>query len=69
MNPLYSTGVSTGNGWIDNDLRRIVQAIQELQMVVQRLEVDMATMQDYVKYVDATAPELRTAYYVSKRIE
>jgi hypothetical protein len=67
--PVNSYGASTSNGWIDEDLRRMARAISELQQEVSRMDQDMLEMQDFVKYVDETAPELRTAYQVSKRME
>jgi alpha-L-fucosidase len=68
LSPLQVAGTSTGNGWIDNDLRRIVDAIRELQGEVNYLGSELHELKEFVKYVDATAPELRTAYQVSKRI-
>lgn len=43
--------------------------INLLKTQVKDLQVLLLEIQGFVRYVDATAPELRTAYHVSKRIE
>lgn len=52
--------------WIPSTMEVALHKIaDEFNRVHRRLD----QLEDFVRYVDETAPELRTAYQVSKRIE
>lgn len=59
---IVNNSYRTSDGWLNQYLEALKHAVNEHEHRLLELE-------DYIKYVDATAPELRTAYKVSKRIE
>jgi hypothetical protein len=43
--------------------------INSLKVQIKDLQILLMEIRGFVEYVDKTAPELRTAYHVSKRME
>lgn len=54
------------NPWMDKNIQHLATQVRyELLRLHHRID----ELEEFIKYVDATAPELRTAYHVSKLIE
>lgn len=51
------------------ELYQVQSQLRTIQVEIKDLQVLVLEIRDFMAYVDATAPELRTAYHVAKRME
>lgn len=50
-------------------MNRIEDEFMKVYKRLEKTEDRLKAVEEFVRYVDETAPELRTAYHVSKRME